>query len=198
MIKDRNMSWKYKTEFMAAYNFNFYELATTIKGTIGGTPALSQIGALGVVGVKLDHPAEFARLTFPVPSYWDTANELDVRCIWSDNGAGGTDGMEVTFTVLYQEKTYGTAPTAAVSTTVLDSTIGADAHNGVADVIHATPWGTINADSIASTTDYLTVDVELTADTNDMDPILVGIEWAYLPKMTDGAQNQLTAKPTDA
>ena len=198
MIKDRNIHYKYKTEFMSAYTFNYYELATHIKGTIGGNAKLAEIGALGVVGVKLDAASEFARTTFPVPSYWDTGNKIFVRCIWSDNGTAGTAGMEVTYSVLYQELEYDAAPAAAVGTTVLDTVIGADAHNGVANTIHATPWGTINADSIASSTDYLTVDVELTADTNDMDPVLVGIEWAYLPKLTDFPQVNDQPDPTDA
>jgi len=198
MIKDRNIGYKYKTEFMSAYTFNYYELATHIKGTIGGASKLSEIGALGVVGVKPTGADDFARLTFPVPSYWDTENKIFVRCIWSDNGAGGTAGMEVTWAVWYQEKAYSTAPTAAMGTTALDSVIAADAHTGVADVIHATKWGAIDAGQIASTTDYLTVDVELAADGNDMDPVLVGIEWAYVPKLTSGTQVSDLADPTDA
>lgn len=198
MIKDRNISYKYKTEFMSAYTFNYYELATHIKGTIGGTAKLAEIGALGVVGVKLDAADEFARLTFPVPSYWDTGNKIFVRCIWSDNGTAGTENMEAHFAVWYQEKTYGTAPTAAMGTTALDTVIVADKHSGSADTIQATPWGTVDADSIASATDYLTVDVELAVDTNDLAPVLVGVEWAYLPKLTSGPQVNDNSDPTDA
>jgi hypothetical protein len=201
MIKDRNIGYKYKTEFMSAYTFNYYELATHIKGTIGGASKLAEIGALGVVGVKPVNADEFARLTFPVPSYWDTENKIFVRCLWSDNGTALTAGMEVTWAVWYQEKAFSTAPVAgsgAGNATALDDPIAADAHTGVADVIHATQWGMINAGQIALATDYLTVDVELAVDANDMDPVLVGIEWAYLPKLTSGTQASDQADPTDA
>jgi len=198
MIKDRNIGYKYKTEFMSAYTFNFYELATHIKGTIGGAAKLTEIGALGVVGPKLDAVGEWARTTFPVPSYWDTENKIFVRCIWSDNGTAGTEDMTAHFAVWYQEKAYGAAPTAVIGTTALDSVIVADKHSGSADTIQATPWGAINADSIASATDYLTVDVELAADANDLAPVLIGIEWAYVPKLTSGSQVSDLADPTDA
>ena len=205
MIKDRNIGYKYKTEFMSAYTFNYYELSTgttpPVQGTIGGAAKLAEIGDLGVVGVKTLNAGEFARLTFPVPSYWDTANKIFVRCIWSDNGTAGTENMEAHWAVWYQEKTYGTAPLAASgagNATALDSLIPADKHSGSADTIQATPWGTVNAGSIASTTDYLTVDVELDVDTNDLDPVLVGIEWAYLPKLTAGPQVNDNVDPTNA
>lgn len=201
MIKDRNIGYKYKTEFMSAYTFNYYELATHIKGTIGGTAKLTEIGALGVVGVKLDAAEEFARLTFPVPSYWDTENKIFVRCIWSDNGTAGTENMTVTWAVWYQKKVYGSAPVAGSGSgnaAALDSLIPADKHTGTANTIQATPWGAINAGQIASTTDYLTVDVELGVDANDMDPVLVGIEWAYVPKLTSGSQVSDLADPTNA
>ena len=205
MIKDRNIGYKYKTEFMPAYSFNYYELSTgatpPVQGTIGGASKLAEIGALGVVGVKMVAAGQFARMTFPVPSYWDTENKIFVRCIWSDNGAGGTAGMEVTWAVWYQKVAYSAAPVAGSgdgSAIALDSLIGADAHGGVADVIHATKWGTIDAEKITPSTDYLVVDVELDADANDMDPVLVGIEWAYLPKLTSGTQVSDNADPTDA
>ena len=195
MIRDKNINYKYKTEFIAAYNFNFYELDTTIKGTVGGTPALAETGALGVVGVKLDATGKFARLTFPVPSHWDTANKMFARVIWSDNTANTSS---VTFAVKYQELAYGAAPIATLSGSALDTLIVADAHSNVANAINATPWGTINADAIASATDYLAVDVSLTTDGSNIDPIVVGIEWAYLPKLTDGPQVSDQADPTDA
>jgi hypothetical protein len=193
MIRDRNINYKYKTEFIAAYNFNFYELDTTIKGTVGGTPALAEIGTLGVVGVKLDATGEFARLAFPVPSYWDTGNKLFTRVIWSDNTANTNS---VTFAVKYQELAYGAAPIATLSGTGLDTLIVADAHSGTANTINATPWGTINADAIDS--DYLVVDVSLTTDGSNLDPVVIGIEWAYLPKLTEGPQVSDQADPTDA
>ena len=79
----------------------------------------------------------------------------------------------------------------------LDTPIVADPHCETGSGINATKWGTIDANSLSA--DFITLDVEMTAEAADgMEAILFGIEWLYLPKLTDGPQVSDQADPTDA
>lgn len=202
MIKDRNIHYKYKKDFVPVATFTTFDGRSTGTGaddTLQDAVSEASLfelpdggNGLGVVGLKQGTAGNIARNFFPLPSYWDTGNDIHVRVWWTEEG---TSTSEITYNILYEELSLGAAP--AAGSTELDTPLVADPHCGVANGINATKWGTINADSLSA--DYLIVDVEMEAESaGSLNAVLLGIEWAYLPKLTDGAQNKLTDDPTDA
>ncbi len=190
MIRDRNINYKYKTEYWPVGTFSCFTGASG--ATVDAVDGNPLVGLSGVVGLRMSAPDASVRHLFPMPSHWDTGNKIHCRAIWTDSG---TSANSVTFSILYKEQTFGQAPVAG--STALDTKIVADPHCETGSGINATKWGTINADSLSA--DFITLDVELTAESADgMEAVLFGIEWAYLPKLTDGPQVSDQADPTDA
>lgn len=191
MIQDRNINYKYKKDWQPITSFNTFVGADGASvDALTGT-ALTEVGSLGVVGLAQGTAGNKVRCMFPVPSYWDVENDIFVRVIWTDVG---TTSNTATYIVTYNELSFGAAP--AAGSTALDTVIAADAHCGVSNGINATTWGKINGNSISA--DYLVVDVEMDAESGTLNAVTMGIEWAYLPKLTDGAQSAFVDAPTDA
>jgi hypothetical protein len=199
MIKDRNIGYSYKREFIPVTSFNTFDgkrsgtsaASVLIDSLIGSS--LVEIGALGVVGLKQITAGHEARMLMPLPVYWDVDNDIFMRVLWSDEG---TSDSLITYSVKYKQFRFGAAPAAADQP--LDSLIAADAHGEIANGINATTWGKMDAGSLSRDNDFLVIDVEMTTEGADLDPVLVGLEIAYLPKLTSGAQNKLTSDPEDA
>ena len=191
MIRDKNIEYKYLHEFLPITAFNTFEGASGASTDATSGTELAEWSSLGVVGLEQQSVGNQARCMLPVPSYWDTANDIFVRVIWTDPS---TETNKATYIVTYNELSFGAAP--SLSNTALDTPIEADAHSGVANTLNATKWGKINADSINA--DYLIVDVEMDAQGGGLNPLTMGIEWAYLPKFTNGPQVNNQADPTDA
>ena len=190
MIKDRNISYKYKKEYWPVGTFSCFAGASG--ATVDAVDANPLVALSGVVGLKMPDPGDSVRHLFPMPSHWDTGNKIHCRAIWTDSG---TSSNSITFSILYKEQTFGQAPLAGA--TDLDTKIVADPHCETGSGINATKWGTINADSLSA--DFITLDVEMHAEAADgMNAVLFGIERAYLPKLTDGPQVSDQADPTDA
>tara|TARA_R110002167_G_scaffold58769_5_gene166501 strand:+ start:3997 stop:4593 length:597 start_codon:yes stop_codon:yes gene_type:complete len=198
MIKDRNIHYKYKKDFVPVTSFNTFDgqrdgtAATSLLVDTLSQSKLTEVGALGVVGLKQPAAGAVARHLFPLPNYWDVGNDIFIRVIWSEEG---TSSGEITYLVTYEELSFGAAP--AAGGTPLDVVIAADPHCGVANGLNATTWGKINADSLVA--DYLVVDVEMDVESAaGLSAVMLGIEWAYLPKMTDGPQFGAAEIPEDA
>jgi len=192
MIRDKNIEYKYKKDFWPVGTFS------TFAGAAGATVdavsgrSLTEMASLGVVGLKQTTAGDIARNFLPLPSYWDTDNDIHVRVIWAEEG---TSSSEITYKILYKELSFGQAPAAGA--TELDKVLVADPHCGVAEGVNATKWGTINAGSLSG--DYLIVDVEMDAESaGGLSANLLGVEWAYIPKFTNGPQVNNQADPTDA
>ena len=193
MILDRNIKYKYKTEYWPVATFSCFAGASgATVDAVDGRSLTELTNDLGIVGLKQPTEGDIVRHLLPTPSHWDTGNDLFVRCIWTEEG---TSSSEITYTITYNELSFGDIPVAG--STALDTVLVADRHCGNANGINATKWGKINADSISA--DYLVLNVEMTTESaGSMQAVLLGIEWAYLPKLTDGAQHKLTTDPTDA
>lgn len=191
MILDRNIKYKYKKEYWPVATFSCFAGASGATVDAVNGRSLTEVGSLGVVGLKQTTNGDVVRHLLAMPSDWDTANDIHVRALWTEEG---TSSSEITYKVLYKELSFGAAPSAGA--TDLDTEIAADPHCGVANGLNATTWGTIDGGSLSG--DYLIIDVEMDTESADLNAVLLGIEWAYLPKLTEGAQNKLADNPTDA
>jgi len=195
MIKDRNIGYTYKREWFPVNTWNCWH-------TVGGVLTMSTTGsaelqqaAEGMIGAKFD-TNNLGSLIMPKPSEWDFENDVFVRVIWSDQG--GSDSA-VTWTFNWRNFSFGAAN--ATPTGVLDTVLESDAHGKTNDGVNATKWGKLSGGSITPVSEgesFVRFDVKLTVDSGNIDPVLHGVEVAYLPKLTDGAQNKLTDDPTDA
>lgn len=196
MIKDRNIGYKYKKDWFPATGFNSFELAeatpNTMSGTVGGAPLWTEIGSLGVTGVIMDTAGDFLRMMLPLPSHWDLDNDIHFRVLWSD---GATNSAQtITWKLLWKSFQFQEAPAAADTLVTID----ADPNSTVSNSIDATTWGTLGGGTWSNDLGFLVLDVECDVDGSNLDPIFVGLEVAYLPKLTSGAQNKLTPDPEDA
>lgn len=207
MIKDRNIGYKYKKDWFPATGFNSLEVVVddesggaateeataTLNGAVGGAPPLVEIGALGVTGAIMDTAGDFLRMTLPMPGHWDLDNDIHFRVLWSDGATN--DAHTITWKVMWRTFEFQSAPSAGDVAIEID----ADANSTVANSLDASPWGKLSGGTWAGPgEDFLVLDVECDVDGNNLDPIFVGLEVAYLPKLTSGAQNKLTPDPEDA
>ena len=194
MIKDKNISYKHLKEFLPITAFNTFEGASGASTDATSGTELGEWSDFGIVGLEQQSVGNRARCMFPVPSYWDTENAIHVRVFWTDAGEATATASYI---VTYQGLTLGAAPgSLATLSESLDTAIAADAHCGIAHGPNATKWGTINANKISG--DMLIVDVEMDAQGGGLNPLTLGIEWAYMPKFTDGPQHATADAPTDA
>ena len=190
MIKDKNIKYKFKKEYWPVGTFSCFTGASG--ATVDAVDGNPLVALSGVVGLRMSAPDALVRHLFPMPSHWDTGNNIHCRAIWTDSGSSDNS---ITFRILYNEQTFGQAPGAGA--TDLDTKIVADPHCETGSGINATKWGTINADSLSA--DFITLDVEMHAEAADgMEAVLFGIEWAYMPKLTDGPQHAAADVPADA
>tara|TARA_Y100001963_G_scaffold159133_1_gene261491 strand:- start:2151 stop:2717 length:567 start_codon:yes stop_codon:yes gene_type:complete len=188
MIKDRNIGYKYKKDWFPAAGFNSYTGAFV--PSLGGSPGLVQIGSLGVTGASMADEDDFLRMAFPLPSHWDLDNDIHFRVLWSDQATGS---QAVTWKVLWRTFQFQQAPANPSEEIVLS-----DTNSGVGDSIDATPWGTLNGGTWSEDLGYLLIDVELHTDGTPLDPVFVGLEVAYIPKLTSGTQVSDQSPPSDA
>lgn len=204
MIKDRNIGYKYKRDWFPATGFNTYEHHAVDENdartafhrpTVGGSEGLVEIGSLGVVGASMDTEDDFLRMMLPLPSHWDVDNDIHFRVLWSDGA--DDDAHSITWKLLWNSFQFQQAPAAGVDdATAL--TFTADANSTVSNSIDATTWATLNGGTWSEDLGFLVFDVECHVDFSDLEPILVGLEVAYLPKLTSGTQVSDQADPTDA
>ena len=201
MIQDRNIGYKYKREFFAAGNFNCYAgtaTSTTNSAAGGGgtNPVLAEVDNDHYGALTLTADDEFGRIVTTMPSHWDLDNDIFLRAVYAEASVAG---VSVDIDFRFRQLAFGgtaidndpTANTVAISTQpAVDTSTGSES-------IDATSWGKIDAGTLKSTNDLLVLDtVGANAGTNEI--FLIGTEVAYLPKLTDGAQNKLADDPTDA
>lgn len=207
MIKDRNIGYKYKKDWFPATSFNCYSLVdeddgaatttATLTSNTSGAPVQTKVAALGIAGTILEDVNDFIRLTMPMPSHWDYDNDIFFRVLWIDGGID--DSESVTFTIKWKTYQFQQALVAGVGGGGSDSiTIAADANSTVSDSLDATAWGKLNAGTWGDDVSFVALDVELTTDGSDLDPVVVGLEVAYIPKLTSGTQVSDQSAPTDA
>jgi hypothetical protein len=205
MIKDRNIGYKHKREWFPATGFNTFlpgegapnTMASLVHGEtgIGGAPPWKAIGAsggLGVVGVFMDTAGDFLRMMLPLPSHWDVDNDIHFRVLWSDNAVNAA--QSITWKLLWKSFQFQQAPAAADELI----TLTADANSTVAHSIDATQWGTLNGGTWSEDLGFLVLDVECDVDASNLDPIFIGLEVAYIPKLTSGVQVSDQQRPSDA
>ena len=200
MIKDRNVHYKYKREFFAAGNFNCYAgtaTSTTNSAAGGGgtNPVLAEVDNDHYGALTLTADDEFGRIVMTMPSHWDLDNHIFLRAIYAE--ADGAQSVDIDFR--FRQLAFGGTAIdndPAGDTTAISTQPAVDTSTG-SEAIDATTWGKIDGGTLKSSNDILVLDtVGANAGTNEI--FLIGTEVAYLPKLTDGAQNKLTADPTDA
>lgn len=186
MIRDRNIGYKYMTEFTAAENFNSF--AGTVN-SLSSTAALVHAGGdRGYSALEMNHADDEARIVRPVPSHWDVNNDIFFRVIYLHE-AGATPA--IAYIVTWKTNAFGSVITATVADQTLANPIASDTATG-SDAVDATPWGKLNGGTMDRSAGMLTIDVKGGA-TSDM----IGLEIAFIPKFTSQPQNNDQADPTD-
>ena len=204
MIKDRNIGYKYKKDWFPATSFNCYSLVDggadgpeTLTSNTNGAPVQTKVGSIGIAGTILEDVGDFIRLTMPMPSHWDYDNDIFFRVLWIDGAIDA--GQSVTFTIKWKTYQFQQVLVAGVGGGGSDSiTIAADANSTVSDSLDATTWGKLNAGTWGDDVSFVALDVELTTDGSNLDPVVAGLEVAYIPKLTSGSQVSDQDAPTDA
>jgi len=203
MIMDRNFAYKYRIETIHAS-------AMTSMGNLVGTedgdadfihPAgsnadalLTTFGSAGLVGWKMTIASRLVRHLLYSPTYMDWANDIFFRVIWASGSTTTADTID--WKILLARVGSDTAPTTAA--VPLATPIAQDTVHGTANVVQYTRWGVLNGDTLApDDTNFITVDVELEAFAAGLseDKGVLGVQIAYLPKLTDGPQVNDNASP---
>ena len=190
MILDRNIKYKYKTEFFPVTSFNSF-IGTAASQSMAGN-LLEAGGDNGYSALEMNNDDDIARLVMPIPSHWDTANDMFFRVLYVHELGPST----VNYAVKFKQSAFGAAISGAHDGGALDTAIPSDTSTG-SDALDATAWGTMNGGTLLSTNDVVCIDIN-SANGTSVVTQLVGFEVAYLPKLTDGAQNKLADNPTDA
>jgi len=202
MIKDRNIDYKYRIETIHAS-------AMTSMGNLVGTedgdadfihPAgsnadalLTTFGSAGLVGWKMTTAGRLVRHLLYSPTYMDWENDIFFRVIWTSGSSTTADTID--WKVLLGRTGSDTAPTGAavpLGPPIARDTVAA------ANVVQYTRWGTLIASTLVpDDTNFITVDVEMDAFAAGLseDKGLLGVQIAYIPKLTDGPQVNDNASP---
>ena len=198
MIRDRNIGYRYKKHFLPATAFNCYTtegVNEDLSSIVNVTTVLTAVDTDKYVGALTGGADDIIRLASPLPGDWDFGNDMFFRVVYSDAAVGGTATQSLT--VKLDVFGFGNAITAPA--TALTTVIAVDSSSGD-DKVDATPWGkldggTIDPDGTAS--DFWVVDIEHRE--GDTEPVtIIGLEVAYLPKLTDFPQVNDQPEPTDA
>ena len=190
MIRDKNIEYKYKTEFFPVTSFNSF-IGTAASQSMAGN-LLEAGGDNGYSALEMNNNDDIARLVMPIPSHWDTANDMFFRVLYVHE----LGPSAVNYAVLFKQSAFGAAISGAESGGTLDTVIPSDTSTG-SDALDATAWGTMNGGTLLSTNDVVCFDIN-SANGTAVVTQLVGFEVAYLPKLTVGPQVNNQADPTDA
>ena len=193
MIYDKNIQWKRKRIYLPATSF--------CGGATGaGAPALTAIGALGIVGHLLVDAGDDVRHFWAMPYDVDVTKSIGFRVWWHSEAAAVGD-RDIDLKVLYLPITPGV--TALITpATALDTVIPlAQVPTGTANVIERTSRGEIAADTIANTVSAMALLVEMDAFDAAFTEVktFLGLEIDYAvrrthlqlgPAMTAGVNNE--------
>ena len=147
-----------------------------------------EVGTTGVGGWTFPLSGDTVRYMMTRPSHWDIDNDIFVRVIYATGSTTSAD--TITWKVLHSRNAFGAAP--AAPTTELDTLIAQDTLTGAAAAseVRASPAGKIDASTIVDTSDFLVFDVELDAFAAGLTESkqMLGLEFAYVPKLTEFPQ----------
>lgn len=199
MIRDYNIEWLERKEFIPAWHFQTWVAtapsggATDLGGLVGadaGAPVTVEIGTSGIAGAPIGAAGDMFSTIWPVFNV-DSKKQMRFRVIWTQTSTTATDTVDwiVTYTPLILETTAIVAPVTALSTAV---TL-ADASSGVANVIQGSAFGVLNRATLTDTTEFLSLRVEADAiGTFSADEIIfLGLEIRYTPRMTAGPRRNV-------
>ena len=191
MIKDKNIKYKFKTEFFPVTSFNSF-IGTAASQSMAGN--LVEAGTdNGYSALEMNNNDDIARLVMPIPSHWDTANNILFRVLYVQETGSFNP---VTYAVKFKQSAFGAAISGADDGGELDTPIPNDISTG-SDALDATAWGTMNGGTLLGANDVVCFDIKSVNGT-DVVTQLVGFEVAYMPKFTDGPQHAAATVPTDA
>ena len=113
-----------------------------------GTDDLVEINSSEICGFSFDaDDASYGHLWL-YPEEVDLSGDIDFRAVWCESGTTTTNSCK--FIVVYTPLAEGTA--VAVGSTALDTVIADDLANGTSYGLQFSPWGTIDGNTISSTT----------------------------------------------
>ena len=190
MIQDKNISRKYRRDFyspqMLSLLITAHDTAQTLDFGAGTFLAASGISVVEFADT------ETAKTMIPLPAHWDYDEEIGIRVIWTDSNANTSP---VTWAITWGQHALGTAQGSYAA---LDTPMVADNHCNVDKGYNATEWGKWDANSLdPEENDFLELLITV-ADTTTKLPLLLGIEFCYLPSTTTGEKQAKGDFPENA
>ena len=208
MLRDFNLEWAEARRIIWAQDFQTWALtapsagATDTGGAVGagaGAPVMSEVSTFGFTAVPM---TDADTVTTPIDIYdVDITKQIRFRVLWTQTAATATDAA--TFIVLYTPVQLTDNVAAVVDpagTTLIDpatalstAITALDLSSGVAYKPQATSFGVINRNTLADTTSFMLVSVELDAVTTfSADEVLfLGLEMRYTPRRTAGPRRNI-------
>ena len=183
MIKNRNIGWKWKTEFIPVKQFTGMCLINggaltnssstfTLKGFDGSGHAAAEVVAAADTAVHL----------WTLPSNVDTSHDIYIRLLFSTDSA---DADVATWSVVYEKVTFPQVLTAEADVNdALDTAIAAQTCTATADIVEWTPAGKISGGTIGSAVDALQLKVSFTYAGDGNEVWFHGMQVAYVPDLT--------------
>lgn len=155
-----------------------------------GNPTVVNINSTNLTGVQFGTAGHVIRHVMPLPRDWDTTKDIYVRALYTTGSATTTDG--VTWKVFFKNLSLDSDAITGTINTALGTVIAADTVIG-AYKLQQSPPGKISANTL--TKDLLELEVEMDASDVDLAAegvYLLGIEFAYVARITDQANDDLT------
>ena len=185
MIRDFNVEWAEKIEYIPARSFSSF---VTDAGIHTGAPVFQEIGSTGISGVQVNQAGDAIATLWHMGNHVDINKQIRFRILTSKNS---TDADVETHVVLYTPLVAGTTvliePATALSTAIPALTYGA-----VADVPTFTDFGVINRATLPDTTFALAIEVAAGMANASADEIsILGLEIRYTPRRTAGPRRNI-------
>ena len=195
MIRDHNIEYLEKRIYIPGSEFQTVVItppsggATDTGGSVGadtGAPVTQEIGTSGIVGWQVGAAGDMFAHFFMVPYDLDSQRQIRFRVWWTQSSTTATDSITwiVTYTAITAETTALVTPVTALDTAIT----ALDLSSGVANVVQATDYGIIAAQTLGDSVDALALRVEADAigTFSANEPSFLGLEITYTPRMTAG------------
>jgi len=199
-VRDRNIDWQRKSEFIDAGRFAQAAATTTLVSMDTGGMVMTEMSTFGFGGLLVGATGDKATaLDFKVAREADPAHEIGVRVLWAPNAAVSTSDV-ILFSVHRDQFDVGEPIVTAA--TVLDTVIAAQSPTATtAYALHRTSRGVINADTFDYTMRQggflFEVNVGTFTGFEVTDVLFLGLEIDYMPLLCENSNETIGARNSD-
>ena len=192
MIKDHNIAWNVKREFITVQEMTGWLEATNLMTSLGTGAALLQepVAAAQLAGMAIGAAGDEIFHLWKIPSDLDRDKPIQMR-IWFSHASTDTDNPD--WLISMKGLADGDALSAATSSADATFTFPALAVAAVANALEKTAWKATSATSKLSATDIfamLAIECNGLGSASADEITLLGIEIAYTIKATGDSQKR--------